>query len=230
MVTERTKLGHLADAEAAERSDDEALSARRWWRLVPAVLTHPQAVFEEIREGDDDDRLARQEPLLAIVTLSGIAGSIISPVWSRMLDQNGVDGVALLFGTFVVGGLAGFLQFFLLGWAVWAGARAVGSLERAVVARHVVGWSAIPVALSLAVTAPLILVAYGGDFFRAGGSDEGAGRWLVIGLGLGFVAWSLALLVVGLRTTFRLPWRGVFGAALLAAGIVGALAIFPGVV
>ncbi len=221
------KLGHLADAKAAEASDEEAVSALRWWRLVPRVLVEPVAVFTEIRDGDEDDAVARQEPLLAIVVLSGIAGTILSPVWSRMLDENGVDGLALAFGTFVVGGLAGFVQYFLLGWALWAGARSVGSLERPLLARHVLGWSAVPLALSVFVTLPVALIAFGGDFFRRGGSDEGVGRWLVVGLGVSFAAWSLGLVAVGLRTTLRLPWRGVIGAALLAAVIVGALAVLP---
>ena len=47
------------------------------------------------------------------------------------------------------------------------------------------------------------------------------------GIGLAFVAWSLALVAVGLRTTFRLPWRGVVGALLLAGVLVAAFAVLP---
>jgi hypothetical protein len=51
----------------------------------------------------------------------------------------------------------------------------------------------------------------------------------VIALGLAFVAWSAVLVAFGLRTTFRLPWRGVAGAMLLAGVIVAAFAVFPSV-
>jgi len=46
-------------------------------------------------------------------------------------------------------------------------------------------------------------------------------------LGLGFVAWSIVLVALGVRTTFRLPWRGVAGALLLASVIVAAFAVLP---
>jgi hypothetical protein len=41
------------------------------------------------------------------------------------------------------------------------------------------------------------------------------------------MAWSVALVALGLRTTFRLPWRGVFGALLLAGVMVAAFAVLP---
>ena len=46
-------------------------------------------------------------------------------------------------------------------------------------------------------------------------------------IGLAFVAWSAVLVALGLRTTFRLPWRGVVGALLLAGVMVAAFAVLP---
>jgi len=48
-------------------------------------------------------------------------------------------------------------------------------------------------------------------------------------IGLAFVAWSAVLVALGLRTTFRLPWRGVLGALLLAGVLVAAFAVLPSV-
>ena len=40
-------------------------------------------------------------------------------------------------------------------------------------------------------------------------------------------SWSIVLVALGVRTTFRLPWRGVAGALLLASVIVAAFAVLP---
>ena len=74
---------------------------------------------------------------------------------------------------------------------------------------------------------PAVLVAFGYDWFRTGGSDDGTGRVVVLSIGLAFALWSLGLLALGLRTTFELPWRGVAGALALAAVIVAAFAVLP---
>lgn len=85
----------------------------------------------------------------------------------------------------------------------------------------------MPLALSAAVVVPLIVIRFGWDWFRTTGGDTGTGRDVVVGIGLAFMAWSLALVTLGLRTTFRLPWRGVIGALLLAGVLVAAFAVLP---
>ena len=77
---------------------------------------------------------------------------------------------------------------------------------------------------------PVALIAFGGDFFRSGGSDDGVrprrrGR----ASGSLFVAWSVVLLVVGLRVAVRLPWLGVATAVALAGVGVGVLAALPAI-
>ena len=74
------------------------------------------------------------------------------------------------------------------------------------------------------------MLAFGTDWFRTGGSDDGAGRFVVVSAGLMFALWSLVLLALGLRTTFELPWRGVVGALALTAVLVAALGVLPAVV
>ncbi len=89
------------------------------------------------------------------------------------------------------------------------------------------GFAALPFALSIVVTLPAIVLGFGYDWFRSGGSDTGTGRAVVLGVALAFALWSLGLLALGLRTTFGLPWRGVAGALALATVIVAAFAILP---
>src|SRR5918996_718251 len=47
---------------------------------------------------------------------------------------------------------------------------------------------------------------YGGDTFRDGGADEGAGETALLGLQLGFAAWSLGLIVLGVRVVHGWSW------------------------
>jgi hypothetical protein len=191
------------------------------------ILWRPREVFAALRDDDPDDLAARQEPILAIVILAGMGGVLLTPAWGRLLDDGSVDALVVAVVTFVGGGLYGAAGYALLGLAVWLGMRGVGVLEPYRRARHLVAFSAVPLAVSLFVTAPTAVAAFGGDFFSSGGSDEGAGRAAVVGIGLAFVAWALALLALGLRTTYRLPWRGVAGAVGLAGVLVAAFAVLP---
>jgi len=202
---------------------------RLWWRRLPLVLVRPHEVFAALRSTDEDDEAARQEPVLLVVLVAGMAGAVLSPAWREVLDQPDVDGLAALVLTFVVGGAEGAVAYFLVGGALHLGTRGMGNPGRFRTTRHIFAFSAVPLALSLTVVAPAALVAYGGDWFRLGGADEGAGGDVLLGIGLAFVAWSAGLLVVGLRETLGLPWRGVIGTVLLAGVLVAGLAVLPSV-
>ena len=184
---------------------------RLWWWRLPRVLVRPQEVFAALRSTDEDDEAARQEPVLLVVLVAGMAGAVLSPAWREVLDQPDVDRLAALVLTFVVGGAEGAVAYFLVGGALHLGTRGMGNPGRFRTTRHIFAFSAVPLALSLAVVGPAALVAYGGDWFRLGGADEGAGGDVLLGIGLAFVFWSAGLLVVGLRETLGLPWRGVIG-------------------
>jgi len=216
-----------ADRAGAERAAAGEAAARAWWGRVPRVLTAPRPVFEALAETDDLDVDARAEPVLLIVILAGMASIILTPAWGTVMDDGTVDGLVLFVVTFVGGLLYGAAGYFFLGLALWLGARGVGVEAPFRVARQLVAFAAVPVALSLAVVVPLIAIRFGWDWFRTTGSDTGTGREVVVGIGLAFMAWSLALVTLGLRTTFRLPWRGVIGALLLAGVLVAAFAVLP---
>jgi len=218
-----------ADRIGAKRAIAGEAASREWWRRVPRVVTAPRTVFAALAETDDTDVDARSEPVLAITILAGMACILLTPAWGTVMDDPTVDALVLVVVTFIGGLFYGAAGYFLLGLALWLGARAVGVDPPFKIARQIVAFAALPLALALVVLVPAIAIGFGSDWFRTGGSDEGAGRVVVTALGLAFVAWSTALVALGLRTTLRLPWRGVAGALLLAGVLVAAFAVLPSV-
>ena len=216
-----------ADRRGAELARSGEPATRAWWRRVPRVLTAPRPVFAALANDDDVDVDARSEPVLAITILAGIAAVILTPAWGTVMDDSTVDALVLLVVTFVAGLFYGAAGYFLFGAALWLGARAAGVDARFRIARQSVAFAAVPFALSLGVVVPAITVLYGWGWFRTGGDDTGTGRDVVVAVGLAFAAWSVGLVALALRTTFRLPWRGVLAAMLLAAVIVAAFAVLP---
>jgi hypothetical protein len=73
-------------------------------------------------------------------------------------------------------------------------------------ARHIVGFAAAPLALSLLLVWPVRLAIYGGDVFRSGGSDSGVGDKIFEALVVAAFAWTLVLVIVGVRTVSGLSW------------------------
>ena len=224
----RVKPVEQADRQAARLAEAGEAATREWWRRVPRVLTAPRSVFAALGETDEVDVDARAEPVLALTILAGMAGVLITPAWGKVMNDPTVDALVVLVLTFVGGLMYGAAGYFLLGLALWLGAKAVGVEAPFRIARQVVAFAALPLALSLLILVPAIVLGFGEDWFRTGGDDDaGTGRTIVTGIGLAFVAWSLALVGVGLRTTFRLPWRGVVGALLLSGVLVAAFAVLP---
>ncbi len=196
---------------------------RAWWLRVPAVLLAPRSVFFSLREEDDDDVAARSEPLLLVVWLAGMAAVLATPTASALLDDPEYDVALTAVWTFVAGGLYAFAGYFLLGFALFFGVRLLGSLGDYRRARHLVGFALVPLAGSFLLLLPLRLALYGGDTFRSGGADQGAGE-LVLVLQLAFVAWSFALLVLGVRVVHGWSWARTSGAVGAAVALLAALA------
>jgi len=227
-VSERpVKPVEQADRQGARLAREGESAAREWWRRVPRVVTAPRSVFAALAETDDLDVDARAEPVLALTILAGISAMLLAPGWNVMDDWT-ADWLVVAVVTFIAGLFYGAAGYFLLGLALWLGAKAVGVDPPFRIARQIVAFAALPLALSLVILVPAIVLGFGEDWFRTGGDDDaGTGRTIVTGIGLAFVAWSLALVAVGLRTTFRLPWRGVVGALLLSGVLVAAFAVLP---
>ena len=98
--------------------------------------------------------------------------------------------------TFVAGLFYGAAGYFLLGLALWLGAKAVGVEAPFKIARQIVAFAAVPMALSLLILVPAIAIGFGTDWFRTGGDDEGSGRTVLVCIGLAFAAWSLGLVAL----------------------------------
>jgi len=205
---------------AVEAEAGETRLQREWWLRSLAVLVAPRAVFAALREEAREDVEARQEPLLAIVYLAGIAGVLATSVAGRLYDDPEIDAPLVAVWAVVAGGIYGFATYFVAGAAVYLGARGLGSLGSYRRARHVLGFAAVPLALSLALW-PLRLALHGGDSFRSGGSDSGAGGDVFTALTLAFAAWSLVLLAVGVKTVHGWSW----GRSLATLGLTGAVLV-----
>lgn len=209
--------------------DEQELSPdRAWWLRVPATLLSPRPVFFALREDDPDDVAARSEPVLLLVWLAGVASVLASPTAGGLLDNANYDPLMLAVWAFIAGGIYGAAGYFVLGFALFFGARLMGSLGSFRRERQIVAFAVVPLACSLFVLLPVRLALYGGETFREGGADEGTGETVLLSLQLGFVAWSLALLVIGVRVVHGWSWPrsvAVLGAgAALVASIVGVLA------
>jgi hypothetical protein len=181
------------------------------------VLQQPRAVFAALRS--DEGAEQREEPILALIFLAGIAGVLSTDAASRFLDDFANDALALVVWAFVAGGIYGVFAYFVLGFLVYAGARAAGSGLSYRQARHVLAFACVPLAFSLLVW-PVRLAVYGEDAFHSGGSDAGgAGMHVFEALEYVALAWCAALLVLGLRTIGGWSWPRALLASLPALAV-----------
>ena len=200
---------------------------RDWFRRAVSVLVHPRAVFAAMRDEPGKASLeARQEPILALVFLAGIAIVLAFSSTSReLLDDPAIDGALVPVLAFLGGGIYGFAGYWVGGLALYLGLRGAKGEATYVQARHLLGYALAPLALSLAVW-PIRLAVYGGDPFRSGGSDEGAANWAFTGVSVAFLLWALALLYLGVRVVHGFtPIRALgslvlTGLALLGLGVL----------
>ena len=189
------------------------------------VLVAPRPVFVALRADDADEVSARSEPVLLIVLLAGMAFVLSTRTAAHLLDDNDYDGLLVAVWTFLAGSLYGCVAFWGLGALLYGSVTALGSQGTYRRSRHVLAFAAVPVALSLALW-PFKLGIYGSDLFHRGGADAGAGGKVLEVLGFAFAAWSLALLVVGVRAVHGWTWpRSLVGASapFLAAAAVAVL-------
>jgi hypothetical protein len=196
---------------------------RAWWLRVPAIFLSPRSVFFALREEDADDVAARSEPILLLVWLAGAASVLASSTASTILDDPDYDPGLLAIWTFAVGGIYGAAVYLFLGFGIFFGARLLGSLGTFRRERQIVGFAAAPLALSFLLLLPLRLALYGGDTFHAGGADEGTGKAVLLVLQLVFAAWSLGLLIVGIRVVHGWSWArsaATFGSGAVLLGAI----------
>lgn len=184
------------------RAEAPAADERVWLRRAVLVLVRPREVLAELRDDSEPAARARSEAVLALVWLTGIAAVLWTPVAGSILNDVTLDWLDVTVWAFLGGGLYGAIGYFLGGLVVYAVTRTVGGVTYRQ-ARHVLAFACAPVALSLLLVWPVRLAVYGNDVFHRGGTDHGAGSASFVVVGLAFVAWALALLLLGLRDLMR---------------------------
>jgi hypothetical protein len=170
---------------------------REWWLRTALVLQSPRAVFVALRDDSAEAAGDRAEPVLLIVLLAGMALALGSGA------SSGYDGVLLPVWAFLAGGITGAAAYWFFGAVLYGAARALGSAGSYRRARHVLAFASVPLALSL------VLSPVGRDAFA----------WVV----LAFVAWSAALLLVGVRAVHGWGWGRAAAAAALPVAAAAAL-------
>ena len=197
---------------------------RVWLARALLVLLDPRPVFAALRDDSEDAARARQEPVLALVLLAGIASILWTSVAGRVMDDPAYDGLVVAVWAFIGGAFYGLFAYFAFGAALYAGLHAAGSLGSYRRARHLLAFACAPLALSLVVW-PVRIAVYGSDVFRTGGSDHGAGNDVFVLAELAFVAWALGLLVLGTRTLHAWTWARTLEGVGLALVIPALVAV-----
>jgi hypothetical protein len=210
---------------------------RAWWLRTLAIFQSPRAVFTALRDESDSDASARQEPVLALVLLAGIAGVLLAGSTRKLLDQELVDNSLLVVAVlvFFTGGIYGAATYWLGGGLLHTGIRGAGARGPYRTSRHILAFAAAPLILTLFVVWPLRLAIYGRDLFRSGGDDEGLANWIFTGIIGAFVLWSVVLLALGISVVYRWSFmRGLVALALtsillvLLGAIVASLVVLGG--
>jgi hypothetical protein len=204
-----------ATADTARTSTLE----RSWWLRAPAVLVAPRAVFVSLRDDSEEAVEARQEPITAIAGLAGIAGVLATPVARTLLNDGSISVSVIPVWAFFGGMVYAVAVYWLGGGLLFGAARRFGSLGSYRRARHLLTLSAAPVALTLFTVWPIRIAIYGENLFRTGGNDWGPGDrafgWILF---LAF-AWSVALLVLGVRSVHGWSWGRSLATVALAAAL-----------
>jgi hypothetical protein len=208
-----------AEAQPAPEQSPE----KRWWLRTLAVFQSPRPVFAALRDESPREAEAREEPILAIIVLAGIAAVLLAPETGKLLDEAALDdSIAVLsVAIFLTGAIYGVIAYWVGGALLYLGLRGAGSKASYRRARHVLAFAAVPTVLSLLLVWPVRLLVYGTDSFREGGNDHGTGP-LLFDLAEGvFVLWSLGLLLYGIAVVER--WRLLRAAVAVALPVLAIL-------
>jgi hypothetical protein len=206
----------------ATRADSDSLD-RAWLLRTLLVLQAPRAVFAAIRDDSDEAARARQEPILALVWLAGMSAVLAAPGMNTVMDDPARDAAVVAIIVFFAGGAYGIAAYWLLGAVLHGCTRAFGSQGSFRRARHLLAFAVAPVALALLTYWPIRIAVEGRALFELGGSDGGH---VFADLFYVFVAWTVALVVIGVRTIHG--WSAARAIAAVVAATAAAALIVLG--
>ncbi|HEY3577101.1 MAG TPA: YIP1 family protein [Gaiellaceae bacterium] len=192
---------------------------RSWWLRAPAVLVAPRAVFVSLRDESEEAVEARQEPLLAVAGLAGIAAVLGSPVARQLLNDASFSVSLIPVWAFLGGMVYAVAVYWLGGGLLYGAARRFGGLGSYRRARSMLALSAAPLALALFTLWPVRIAIYSEDLFRTGGNDWGTGDRTFGGLFYFAFAWSGILLLIGIRAVHGWSWGRSLATFALAAAL-----------
>lgn len=220
----------MTDVSSPSSAAAPANGTRDWWLRTLLVLQRPRPVFVALRDESREALSDRSEPIMAVVMLAGIAGALGTGTAAHLMDPNlydpgaQYDGLEVAIWAFLAGSISGVFGYFAVGALLHLGARLLGSQGTYRRNRQIVAFAVVPVALSLALL-PVKLALYGEDVFRTGGSDAGTGSHVFAALELAFVAWAVALLVLGVRAVHGWTWARAAAASAAAVAVPLAVAL-----
>jgi hypothetical protein len=183
------------------------------------VLVAPRAVFTSLRDESDAAIEARQEPIIAIAGLAGIAGVLATPVARHLLNDPSFSDSLIPVWAFIGGVVYAIAVYWLGGGLLFGAARRLGGLGSFRRSRTVLALSGAPLALSLVTLWPLRIAIYGDILFRTGGKDWGPGDRAFGGVVYFAFAWCAVLLVIGVRSVHGWSWGRSLAAVSLAAAL-----------
>jgi hypothetical protein len=200
---------------SAEAQSSASLE-RDWWLRLALVFQMPRTVFAWLRDDTDEAAQARQEPVLLVGVLAGLAGVLSTNSIGHALDDFGLDGVDLAVIVFLAALIYGLAGYFAFGALTYLGEQLAGSLGSYRRSRHILAFACAPLALSL-VMWPVRLALYGEDNFRSGGSDSGTGGSIFEGLEAAVIVWCVALLALGIKQANGWTWPRALAATAVPA-------------
>ena len=183
------------DAEAPTVAQPSA--DREWWLRTLAIFQSPRVVFEALRDESREQAEARQEPVLALVLLAGLAGVLLAPSTGRLLDQELVDNSAAVLAVilFLTGAIYGAATYWIGGASLFVGLKGAGSQGSYRRARHLLAFAAAPLVLGLILVWPVRLAVHGTE------------RWSLLRAAISLALMLLAVVIVTLPFLIPLSSR-----------------------
>ncbi len=178
------------------------------------------ACLRSLRDDSQEACEARQDALVTLIALAGIAAVLGTPVARSMLND-GSSWLIVPVWAFLGGSFYALAVYWLGGGLLFGAARRFGSLGNYRRARHVLALSTAPLALSLFTLWPIRIAIYGEWFFRTGGNDYGTADRVFNLLVYATYVWFLVLLVIGVRAVHGWTW----GRSLATVGLAAALPV-----